>query len=58
MVLGVITLGAKVIGADIEPYGGSYIEWILFNLSFYIFSVLAEIMPYDAIVVPDDAKDE
>ena len=58
VVLGVITLGAKVIGADIRPYGGDYIEWILFNLSFYIFGVLADIMPYDAIVVPDDQKDE
>ncbi len=58
VVLGVITLGAKIIGADIEPYGGCYIEWILFNLSFYIFAVLAEIMPYDDIVVPDDNKDE
>jgi hypothetical protein len=58
VVLGVVTLGAKVIGADIGNYGGDYIEWILFNLSFYIFGVLAEIMPYDAIVVPDDSKDE
>jgi tetrahydromethanopterin S-methyltransferase subunit D len=57
-VLGVITLGAKIIGKDIDSYGGAYIEWILFNMSFYIFTVLADIMPYDAIVVPEDEKDE
>ena len=57
VVLGVITLGSKVIGKDIDPYG-AYIEWILFNMSFYLFTVLADIMPYDAIVVPEDEKDE
>jgi hypothetical protein len=58
VVLGVLTLGAKISGYDIKQYGGDWIEWILFNMSFYIFAVLADIMPYDAIVVPDDSKDE
>jgi hypothetical protein len=58
VVLGVITLGAKVTGADIGPYS-SWIEWILFNLSFYIFAVLANIMPYNDTVVPEeDTKQE
>ena len=51
IVLGVITLGAKVLRIDIDPYS-AYIEWILFNLSFYIFHVLGQIMPYNAVVVP------
>jgi hypothetical protein len=51
IVLGVITLGAKVLSIDIDPYS-AYIEWILFNLSFYIFHVLGQIMPYNAVVVP------
>ena len=57
VVLGVITLGAKVIGKDIDPYS-AYIEWVLFNMSFYIFGVLADVMPYEDIVVPDNDKDE
>jgi hypothetical protein len=57
VVLGVTTLGAKVIGADIDPYS-AYIEWTLFNLSFYIFGVMSSIMPFQDVVVPDDSKDE
>jgi hypothetical protein len=51
VVLGVVTLGAKVLSYDIDPYS-AYIEWILFNLSFYIFGVLGSIMPYNVVVVP------
>ena len=52
VVLGVVTLGTRVVGIKIDPYS-SYIEWILFNLSFYIFAVLASIMPYNVVVVPE-----
>jgi hypothetical protein len=55
VVLGVITLGAKVIGRNIDPYS-AYIEWILFNMAFYINTVLANIMPYEAVVVPEEEK--
>lgn len=55
LVLGVITLGSKALGYKIDPYS-SYIEWILFNLSFYIFAVLGRIMPYNSCVVPQDEK--
>jgi hypothetical protein len=57
IVLGVTTLGAKVIGKDIDPYS-AYIEWTLFNLSFYIFGVMSNIMPYEDVVVPEDSKEE
>ncbi len=52
IVLGVVTLGAKVLGINIDPYS-AYIEWTLFNMSFYIFGVLGNIMPYDMVVVPE-----
>ena len=51
IVLGVVTLGSKVLGYNINPYS-SYIEWVLFNMSFFIFCVLSNIMPYDSKVVP------
>lgn len=55
VVLGAVTLGAKVMGKDINPYS-AYIEWILFIMSFFIFGVLASIMPYNAVVVPEEEK--
>ena len=54
ILLGVNTLGAKVICKDIDPYS-AYIEWILFNLSFYIFGVMSNIMPYEDVVVNEDS---
>ena len=57
VVLGVVTLGAKVIGKNIDPYS-AYIEWALFNLSFYIFGVMSNIMPYEDVVVAQEEKDE
>jgi len=55
VVLGAMTLGGKIFGFKIEPYD-SWIEWILFNLSFYIFAVLAGIMKYESVVVPEEKK--
>ena len=55
IVLGAVTLGAKITGHEIGVYS-SYIEWILFNLSFYIFAIFSKVMPYDDVVVPE--KDE
>ena len=49
--LGAITLGSKAISKNIDPYG-SYIEWFLFCLSFYIFALISTIMPYEDVVVP------
>lgn len=52
VVLGVVTLGAKVLSINIDPYS-AYIEWGLFNMSFFIFAVLGNIMPYNSVVVPE-----
>lgn len=52
IVLGVITLGNKFVHADIDPYG-SWIEWILFIMSFYIYALLSSVMPYTDVVVPE-----
>ena len=57
VVLGAITLGSKAISKNIDPYG-SYIEWILFCLSFYIFALISTIMPYDDVVVPAEEETE
>jgi hypothetical protein len=56
IVLGVVTLGAKVIGLNLDPYG-SWIEWILFNMSFYIIAVLSSVMPYNDVVVPETKEE-
>ena len=56
IVLGVVTLGGKVVGLDLDPYG-SWIEWILFNMSFYIIAVLSSVMPYNDVVVPETKEE-
>ena len=52
LILGVISLGNKIVNVDIDPYG-SWIEWILFITSFYIYAILASLMPYTDVVVPE-----
>ena len=54
-VLGLVTLGSKILGIKIDPYS-AYIEWFLFNMCFYLFAVLARIMPYDLVVVPETTQ--
>jgi hypothetical protein len=49
--LGAVTLGAKVFGFDIGIYS-AVIEWVLFIMSFYIFSIFSTIMPYTDVVLP------
>jgi hypothetical protein len=53
LVLGAITLGAKITGYKIGVYS-AYIEWTLFNLSFYIFGVLSQIMPFELVVEKEE----
>jgi len=51
IVLGVITLGSKVVGKDIGIWG-AVIEWTLFIESFYVFSIFATMMQYSVSFIP------
>lgn len=53
-VLGVITLGSKVVGIDIG-IGGNVIEWVEFEMAFGIQAIFACVMPYiDSYVQKQD----
>lgn len=53
VILGVISLGSKYMRYDIGVYS-AYIEWIVFNLTFVVFAILAQVMPYELKVVKAD----
>jgi len=49
----VVSLGSKYYHYDIAAWG-AIIEWSLFICTFYIFTVLADLMPYQSKVVKDE----
>jgi hypothetical protein len=50
--LGIVTLGAKAMGYDIG-IGSAIIEWTEFCMSFYLFALMASIMKYTDVLVPE-----
>lgn len=50
---GVVKLGAKAYGYDLGAWS-AFIEWSLFILTFYIFAVLSDLMPYQLKVVKQE----
>jgi hypothetical protein len=52
---GVISLGSKYIHYDLHAYG-AFIEWTVFIMTFYVFTLLSEVMPYELKVVRKDER--
>ena len=51
--MGVISLGAKYLHYELGVWG-AILEWSIFNLTFVIFALLSDVMPYDLKVVRAD----
>lgn len=51
LTIGGIKMITKALSISLGSYG-AYIEWIAFIWTFYVFSVLSDIMPCESVIVP------